>query len=132
MIDYQTVADWSIAKAQLDHWKATEMRLRKTICDELFENRVGRFTSIKIIDGPDNSVQVKAKSVSNFSVNEVMLNDLVAAELLTLEDTACFERKLKIKDSLLNKRPGDSPVWRAITQKPGAPKLEVTTVDDET
>jgi hypothetical protein len=123
MVDKNKLREWSEAKASLDHYKKHEGKLRREICEEMFEGKTGKFTCTETIDG---DVLVTAKSVTNLTADEEMLLQLHTDGFLTPEDDLCFERKLKIKDSDLRKRPATSNVWKAITEKPGMPKLEVT------
>ncbi len=131
-IEFGKVGVWGIAKAKLDYWKAEEERLRREICEELFQGRVGVFKSSCEVEGPEYSIRLKAKSVVNVKVDEVILTQLSNDGKLTTADNECFERKLKIMTGSLNKIPGDSAVWGAITKTPGMPKLEVVKIDDET
>lgn len=123
---------WGIAKANLDRWKAEEETLRRAICTELFQGRVGAFKSSCVLESPGTKVRVKAKSVVNVAVDEAILTQLSEDGKLTAADNECFERKLKIKTGPLNKISGDSAVWGAITKTPGMPKLEVVKIDNET
>jgi predicted unusual protein kinase regulating ubiquinone biosynthesis (AarF/ABC1/UbiB family) len=62
----------------------------------------------------------------NRKVDEEMLNQLYSDGYLTEADNLCFIRKLSIVEGMLSKIDPKSNVWKAITEKPGMPKLEVT------
>ena len=126
MIDYAQIEKWGVAVATLKHWKDMEAKLRREICEEIFDGETGKFNKLVNIEGEDVAVKVKAFSVTNLSVDEAKLTALYEAGELSKDDSACFETKLAIKEGLLRKRPIDSPVWRAVMEKPGMPKLEVT------
>ena len=125
MVDHTKLQQWHEAKAKLDHFKKLETKLRLEICTEMFEGRTGKFTCSEEIEVGDNSFAVVAKSVTNLSVDEAMLHQLYQDGFLSDDDNLCFERKLKIIDSKLRGITSKSNVWKAITEKPGKPKLEV-------
>ena len=121
MIEDIQISNWITAKANLDHYKALEMNLRKEICSELFQGQQGRFKVTEHLPQWD----VVANSNTTMKVDEEILNGLAEQDLLTQEDMDCFERKLSIK-AALRKRPSDSQVWFAVTESPATPTLKVT------
>jgi len=126
MLDLIYVEKWQEAAANLKHWKKVEAELRRNICETMFEDRTGKFTTSENFKFPEHTLNIKATSVTSFKVDEVLLLQLHADGLLNDVDNSCFERKLHIIDKDLRKIPATSHVWRAITEKPGMPKLEVT------
>jgi len=129
MLDYERIKEWGVAQANLKHWKAVESNLRKEICEDMFAGRTGKFTEKQKFEGDDVVIEIKATSITSYVVDEDLLESLEVEGICSDEDKACFMRKLSIVNSLLNARPSDSPVWRAITEKPGMPKLEVKKID---
>jgi hypothetical protein len=124
------VAAWRVAQARLKHYKNLEGDLRREICEEMFDGRVGKFTEKLEFEGDGVVFVVKATSVVNRKVDEEMLHQLYQDGHLTDNDNLCFFRKLAIIDKALNARPANSNVWKAITEKPGMPKLEITEHED--
>jgi len=123
------ISEWLVAQARLRHYKKLEADLRCEICDDMFGGRTGRFSEKSELDLENGQhVMVKATSVTNRSVDEEMLHQLYADGFLTEADNLCFVRKLAIVEKYLNKAPSTSNVWKAITEKPGMPKLEVKQV----
>ena len=55
---------------------------------------------------------------------DALLEGQVGKVTEKMEFETCFVRKLAIVDKFLNKLPSTSNVWKAITEKPGMPKLE--------
>ena len=96
----------------------------------MFAGKTGKFTEKQKFEGDGIAVEAKATSVTSYAVDEDLLESLETEGICSDEDKACFVRKLSIVNSLLNKRPSDSPVWRTITEKPGMPKLEVKKIED--
>lgn len=118
------VEEWMTAQAKMKHYKKLEGELRREICDALLEGQVGKVTEKMEFETDGGRLVVKATSVVNRGVDEEQLTQLYADGQLTDEDNLCFVRKLAIVDKFLNKLPSTSNVWKAITEKPGMPKLE--------
>ncbi len=129
MVNQDRLQQWLDAKAKLDHYRKLETNLRIEICTEMFEGKTGKFTcSEEIESNSGDNFLVTAKSVANLSVDEAMLHQLYQDGFLSDDDNLCFERKLKIIDSKLRGIASSSNVWKAITEKPGKPKLEVKAI----
>ncbi len=139
MIDlsYDQITGWLRTCANMKHFKIEEASQRKKICDELFEDKTGRFTkNITVSISPPGSVtstdyKVVGTSKTSFKIDEETLQTLKDEGLLTEADEACFERNLSVKEGPLRKLPKDSAVWTAITEKPGMPTLTIEEVKDE-
>jgi hypothetical protein len=143
MLTYARITDWINTAANLKQYKASEAKQRRELCEELFEGKTGKFTQKKLFKcvppdltdmekahGLTLELEIIAKSTTSFKVDEEELQNLKDQGLLTETDEACFERKLSVKDGPLRKLPKDSVVWRAITEKPGMPTLEVRKVNE--
>jgi hypothetical protein len=126
MPELETITKWQEASQGLDYYKKLEATLRRKICEEIFKDRTGKFSTTEKLQFDTYYLRIKASSVTSLKVDEEMLVHLHQDGLLTELDNNCFERKLHIKDGALRKIPTSSHVWRAITEKPGMPKLEVT------
>ncbi len=120
----EQVKEWKESKANLKYWKGRETDLRRVICDAMIQGRVEHF-SIKEIVGDE---ELKASAVLNMAVDEADLNALHAENPFTAAELECFKRPLGIVDGKLRKLPRESEVWKAITEKPGMPQLEVKDV----
>jgi len=129
MIDYEKIKEWGIASANLKHWKALETNLRREICEDMFAGRTGKFTETQRFEGEGVAINAKATSVTSYAVDEDKVELMITANILSVQDRECFVKKISIVNSMLNSRPSDSPVWRAITEKPGMPKLEVKKIE---
>jgi predicted RNase H-like HicB family nuclease len=140
---FERITDWINTAANLKQYKASEAKQRIELCKEIFEGRTGKFTAKKLFkcippdetEGPFTAsgtleLEIVAKSTTSFKVDEEELQNLKDQGLLTEIDESCFERKLSVKDGALRKLPKDSVVWRAITEKPGMPTLEVRKVHE--
>jgi predicted RNase H-like HicB family nuclease len=133
---FERITDWINTAANLKQYKASEAKQRIELCKEIFEGRTGKFTEKKLFKCiPPNEtktleLEIIARSTTSFKVDEEELQNLKDQGLLTETDETCFERKLSIKDGPLRKLPKDSVVWRAITEKPGMPTLEVRKVHE--
>jgi len=129
MTDYEKVKEWGIASANLKHWKSLEANLRREICEDIFAGRTGKFTENQQFEGDGVTINAKATSVTSYSVDELLLGQMATEGFLSTEDSDCFVSKLSIVNSKLKERPSDSPVWRAIIEKPGMPKLEIKKIE---
>lgn len=129
-MNQEKITEWMTYQARMKHYKKLEGELRREICEELFDGRTGKFTEQMEFETEDGKLVVKATSVVNRGVDEEQLNQLYADGHLTDEDNFCFVRKLAIVDKFLNKLPSTSNVWKAITEKPGMPKLEAQQYED--
>ena len=121
--------------------KDTEATLRRAICTEIFEGETGKFTKKQLMnvspetrsDGSPTVLHLElvAKSKTSLKADEGELQNLKNQGLLSEDAEACFERKLSIREGPLRKIPTDDPVWKAITETPGMPELEVKKVKQD-
>ncbi len=112
---------WSRAKDQLDYYKAEESELRRKVAGQILDD-VHEPTS-QVAHG--FGVTVVATYVVNTNINESVFHELDAKQWLTKVDLDCVDWKLKLVPKNLKKLPKTSKLWRAITSKPGMPKLDV-------
>ena len=139
MIDlsFEKIDGWIRTCAKMKHYKTAESNQRKEICDELFGERTRRFIeNVEHSVVPEGTTTAKnykivAVSKTSFKIDEAELQRLKDDGLLTEAAEACFERKLSVKEGPLRKLSKDSPVWRAITEKPGTPTLTIEVIEDE-
>lgn len=116
------VTDWQELSARLKQVKNEEAKLRREICEELFEGAAGEF-SIKRRVG---YLDVKATSKVNRKVDEAELDSVW--ELLREAEKACFKFKPTLqlaKYKALKKADLVVHLYDAITESPGMPTLEV-------
>ena len=135
-ITFDSLTDWITTAANAKQYKASEAKQRRELCEEIFAGRTGKFTEKKLFDCiPPNEtetlhLEIVAKSTTSFKIDEAELQNLKNQGLLTEADEACFERKLSVKEGAARKLPKNSVVWRAITEKPGMPTLEVRKIEE--
>lgn len=115
----QLVTEWGIEKKKLDEAKAAEMRLRKEICNAIFEGQQGKFYKKHEITVDGIPLELKAESKTKLKLDESILGGLE----LSSEEEACFELVTKMSEAKVRKLPSDSSVWSAITEEPSAPAL---------
>ncbi len=118
---------WIHFKHVLKEAKEKEADTRHTICTHMFGDYIGEF---RVVDS-GKGFKVNAVSKVNISVDEALLTALNKEEEFTPDEAACFDWKIKIKESNLKKLPKTSRVWKAITTKPAMPTLEVERCDDQ-
>jgi hypothetical protein len=139
-VTWDKINIWVQTAGRLKNTKKSEGTLRREICEEMFDGKTGKFTEKQLMNfsqeerGDDIQetlhLELTAKSTTTLKADEGELQILKNEGLLSEAAEACFERKLAIKDGPLRKIPKDDPVWKAITETPGMPTLEVRKIED--
>jgi hypothetical protein len=111
--------EWYQLSLELKQLKEKEMKLRKELCEDMFDGKVGRFVVTK--DTPD--YKVKATSKVTTQLDEDVLKDMY-------DDLSEIERAaVKFKPSLVakqyNKLSVESMLHEAVIQKPATPTLKI-------
>lgn len=120
------IQEWGKLTMQLKAMKEQELNLRKEICDDLFEGRVGEFSVKTLVDG----VPVKATSKLNRKLDEASLS--VIWDDLSPEEQACIKHKPALQVGPFKKLEKDDKVdllHEAITVVPATPTLEILSDD---
>jgi hypothetical protein len=120
------ILTWLLAYDTLTKAKALELDKRRQICETVLEGTHGK-VKIKVED-EDFNITVNGKVT--LDIDEEMLNNLAEANLLTVDDLACFKWKLQVNEKI-HKLPKESHVWKAITLKPATPGLTVKRKDED-
>jgi len=116
---------WRNVAQQLTTLKAKEVKLRRELCNGLFEGRIGSFTVKKDID----DWQITAVSKTTLKLDQeaasAMYGDLTDAEKNSLKS------ELKIVKKFFDALPADAILFDAITEKPAMPSLKVERIEEE-
>jgi len=110
---------WAEASAKLKLYKEQEAKLRREICNEVFNGKIGEFTT----KGEYEGTPIKAKSVLNRVIDKASLG-AIWEELSDVEKEA-IKLEPKLVMSAYRKIPEDSLFHQAIIVKPGMPQLEI-------
>ena len=117
----QKIQEWQDVESDMKVLKALELKLRKEICEELFEGRQGTFTvSDTIFVEGTNGIKVTASSKTTMALDEEMLDELALTDI----EEQCIKYKASLVKSALNELDVDSPLWDCITEKPATPGLK--------
>lgn len=140
-LTWEQVTNWVQTATKLKTYKKSEATMRRAICTEIFEGETGKFTKKQLMNvSPETRgdgiqavlhLELVAKSKTSLKADEAELQNLKNQGLLSEAAEACFERKLSIKEGPLRKIPTDDPVWKAITETPSMPELEVKKVKQD-
>lgn len=111
--------EWYSLLMKLQDIKEQEMKLRKELCENLFNGKVGRF----VVTDKFPEFKAKATSKVTTSLDEDVLKEMYE-ELSELEQAA-----IKFKPTLVakqyNKLPLTSLLHEAVIQKPATPTLKI-------
>jgi hypothetical protein len=124
-LDPNLVFDWGVQKANLDKAKAAEMRLRKEICNIIFDGQEGKFSKKYKITVDSIPLELKAESKTKLKLDEANFNTLI----LTSEEDDCFTPTVKMSEAKVRKLPNDSQIWGIITEEPSSPALSFKKVN---
>lgn len=112
---------WVWVEDQMKKFKSSEMKLRKEICNEIFDGEEGKFTKKQKF--PDSGFELSATSKVNVKFDNDILNDIV--DDLDDDEEECLKRSIAPVISGLNKLYDSSILWRAVEEKPATPELKV-------
>lgn len=115
------IEEWLTLSNELKAIKEKEIKLRREICLELFEGKVGEFKH----NADFGMFEVQAESKLNRKVDVVTINAMF--EVLTDQEKSCLRFKPEINLTQYRKLPDDSQLHEAITETPSpTPVLKVT------
>jgi hypothetical protein len=112
--------EWLALDQELKVLKAKEQMLRKELCEELFEGRVGEFK----VDVDTDIYEVRATSKVNRKIDEQVYFSI--SEELSKEEKDCIKFKPSLDVRKWRKLPEDCILNEAIVESPAMPVLEVT------
>ena len=110
---------WYELSQKVKELKAKEQRLRREICEEMFDGKLGEFA----VGREYGNYSVKATSRVTRSIDETVLESI--EEDLTAQELSCIKRKASLVLASYKKLPGDSLLYEAITEKPAMPSLKL-------
>ncbi len=116
----ERLLEWKVMSEDLKLLKKKELQLRKELCNEMFDGKVGAFTETIREDG---AFEAKATSKITTTLDAGTL-DAVWEELPQAQrDCIAWKPSIKLRD--YNKLAEGSLLSEAITQKPATPTLKV-------
>ena len=121
MNDYTT---WYITKFKLNELKESEKKLRLKLCNEIFKSGRTKFN----LTTDSGIYKTKATPTTNLNVDKKILDEIW--DDLTEEEKNMIKLEPSIGKTDFKNLPEDSLLLKAITEKPGMPKLEMELMGD--
>lgn len=118
------VQAWTEIEAKMKQLKSQEMKMRKEICDELFQGRVGTFTVNEELK--KLGIKLTAASKTTLSLDKEELENMV----LTPAQEACIKYTPSLLKTGLDNLEEDDELFSIITEKAAAPSLKATALKD--
>lgn len=100
--------------------KKQELELRKELCNELFEGRVGEFKK----EFETDRYEVEAQSKVTHNIDKTAFAAIV--DELSDEELECIRYKPELDIRKWRKLPEDAILHEVVTEKPATPTLKIT------
>lgn len=119
----EKLKNWLSISKTLSRVKKREVELRREICSELFNGKIGEFKHKEVI----GEFEVEAQSKINRKVDPITVSAIW--EILSNSEKACVRFKPELNLSQYRKLPEDSQLHEAVTETPSAtPVLKVKAI----